>query len=106
MKSETFNTFWKEHLPELAKLIKALIPEIGDEYRASDDFQDHTPAMAITISVNADCSEWSYQTGDNSYTGGCYRHPFWGVGTIYRDSKPMDLANELVESLAEIIEWE
>ena len=90
----------KEFETALASLIAELIPTIGDEYRASNDPQDDTPGMALT--VGADTEGWSYQTGDNSYTGGAYGYATWGVGYLYRDSNPVERAHEIADELAEL----
>lgn len=95
-------------VPEWTKLIKSLIPEIGDDYRASDDPEDDTPGMSVTVGFTPESEDkdasWHYQTGDNSYSGGAYGHANWGVVSIYRDSKPSeiaeDIANQIGESLA------
>lgn len=103
MKEKQFNEFKAKTLPELTTLLKELQKDIGNEYRASEDPFDDTPAMQITISTNDDLSHWSYQTGDNSYSGSCYPDPYWGIGTLTRESNCNDLANELLESLAEVL---
>lgn len=93
--------------PNWVKLITALIPEIQDEYRASDDPGDNTPAMCLTIGFTPETEDrdysWHYQTGDNSFTGGAYGHAFWAVVTIFRDSVPSEIADEIADELAEII---
>jgi hypothetical protein len=86
-----------EFKAELASLVRDLIPDIGDDYRASDDPSDDTPGMQITI--GADANGWSYQTGDNSYTGGAYGYAYWGLGSIYRDSDPDDVAESMLSDL-------
>ena len=78
---------------ELTALLKALKPDIADDYRESPD---DLPGMDVTIGVPADLSEWSYQTGDNSYTGGAYAYPYWGVGRLYRRSNSRELAAQIV----------
>jgi hypothetical protein len=85
----------------LTSLIGRLIPRIGDEYRASEE--DEQPGMQLTIGADAD--DWSYQTGDNSYSGGAYRYAHWGVGAIYRDSDPAEVAESIVLNLEEQFEW-
>ena len=84
---------------ELTALVACLQKEIGDDYRASED--DETPSMQITIATNDAIDAWTYQTGDNSYTGGCYHFPHWGVGAIYRDSNPADVAKGLIADMLE-----
>jgi hypothetical protein len=81
----------------LTALIAGLIPKIGDDYRASDDPSDDVPGMQITIGADGD--GWSYQTGDNSYTGDAYGYQYWGLGAIYRDSDPAEVAEELLRDL-------
>jgi len=103
MKGKTFDQFWLENKPDLVNLIAVLKTEITNDMRESED---EDPYMQITISVNEDCTEWTYQTGDNSYSGGCYLHAFWGVGYIYKTDKPQDVANELIGDLANQIEFE
>ena len=85
-------------LDEITQLIAALHPEIADDYRATDDPHDDTPAMQITIATT-DGEEWSYQTGDNSYTGGAYSYRYWGVGSLARDDNPRDVAEQLLEQV-------
>lgn len=105
MNTKTFDTFWDKNKPYLVRLVADLQREIDDNFRAYED--DDEPGMYITISVNANCTTWSYQTGDNSYTGSCYGDPYWGVGAIYRDSDPAEVAQSLIDDLADAIgDWE
>ena len=82
---------------EWARLLRALKVDIADDYRASDDSQ---PGMRVTFGLSADGS-WSYQTGDNSFTGGAYGHPFWGVISLYRRGNCKDLAQYAFDQCAE-----
>jgi hypothetical protein len=84
-----------EFTAQIAALVAELIPTIGDEYRASED--DEVPGMMLTIGADAD--GWSYQTGDNSYTGGAYSYSAWGIGYIYRDSDPAQVADDIASDL-------
>jgi len=86
---------------EIAKLLTQLKPDIGDDYRASDDPEDSTPGMQVTIGAD-ETGAWSYQTGDNSYTGGAYGMPYWGVISLYRRSNCRDLARDAVDQIAEL----
>lgn len=85
---------------EIARLLRSLKPEIEDEYRATDAPDDITPGMCVTIGASPD-GTWSYQTGDNSYTGGAYGHKYWGVTYLYRRSNCQELAREVVDEIAE-----
>lgn len=92
---------------EIERLLKALKPDIGDEYRASDDPADNLPGMCVTIGATFHPEDgtitWSYQTGDNSYSGGAYSHAHWGVVYLYRRSNSRQLAHEAVNEIAESI---
>ena len=85
---------------EIRRLLISLKPAIGDEYRCTDDPDDDTPGMLVTIGASAD-GRWSYQTGDNSFTGGAYGHPVWGLCYLYRRSNCAELASECVDEIAE-----
>jgi hypothetical protein len=89
---------------EIASLLRALQPTIGDDYRATDDPSDDTPGMCVTIGASPDGS-WSYQTGDNSYSGGAYGHPAWGVVYLYRDSDPAELAGDALDQIADALQY-
>lgn len=90
----------KTVLVEWTRLLKSLKKDIGDEYRASDDPDDETPGMQVTfgVTIHKDGSlSWSYQTGDNSYTGGAYGHPYWGVVSLYRRPRSREVAEEAMD---------
>lgn len=87
------------------KLVESLIPQIDDDYRASED--DDIPGMCLTIGFTPETREsnasWSYQTGDNSYSGGAYSHPHWAVVSIYRDSKPSEIVDDIESQLGDLV---
>lgn len=91
-------------VPEWTRLLIDLKRQISDEYRASDDPDDTTPGMQVTIGFTpADedsGASWDYQTGDNSYTGGAYCHAHWGVISLYRRSNSRELAKDIAEQIA------
>ncbi len=90
----------KEIENEVYRLLVSLKGDICDDYRASDDPEDSTPGMQVTVST-ADMQSWNYQTGDNSYSGGCYGDPHWSVIYLYRRSNCKALATEAVTELAD-----
>ena len=104
MKEKQFNEFKAKTLPELTTLLKELQKDIGEEYRATED--DTEPSMFITIASDDDLTTWTYQTGDNSYSGSCYSYNHWGIGSLYRHSDCADLANDLLESLADTYDYD
>ncbi len=84
-----------EFIEQITALVADLIPTIADDYRV--DEESAVPGMLLTVGADAD--GWSYQTGDNSYTGGAYGYASWGLGYIYRDSDPLDVANSIADDL-------
>ena len=91
---------------EWTKLFSSLIPLIVDDYRATNDPDDNEPGVCVTIGFtpaddDRDAS-WSYQTGDNSFSGGAYKHPHWAVVYLSRDSVPAELADDVVSQFAEL----
>ena len=57
--------------------------------------------LDLTIAVSSKGDDWSYQTGDNSFTGGAYLNPHWGVATIEIYTTESDLFNDLIEQIEE-----
>lgn len=94
---------------QIAALLVCLKRDIGDDYRASDDPDDNTPGMCVTIGFTPASEDlpysWSYQTGDNSFTGGAYGHPHWGVVSLYRRSNSRELAKDCVDQISEACVW-
>lgn len=104
MKQKTFNNFWdKETVENLVAVINAVKKEIDDDMIQEGGDE---PSIQITISTDRACGQWSYQTGDNCYSGSCYGDPYWGVGRIHRDTDASELVRELIEDLANQIDFE
>jgi hypothetical protein len=88
-------------LPEksdIEGLVNDCKAEISDEYRAYED--DDEPGIQLTIGWDGK-KDWSFQTGDNSYTGGAYHYPHWAVVAVYRDTDASEIAVEIHEQLEE-----
>lgn len=103
---KTTEAEYKRLEKQVTLLLKSLKGDIGDDYRATDDPDDNTPGMCVTIGASPQSDgvlSWSYQTGDNSFTGGAYSHSFWGVGWLYRRSNCKAIAHDMVEEIAEAI---
>lgn len=96
-----------ELIPQWTRLFIDLKKQIGDEYRASDDPDDNTPGMCVTIGFTPETEDkdasWSYQTGDNSFTGGAYSHPHWAVVSLYRRSNSRKIAEDCGDQIAELV---
>jgi len=87
-------------LSHLRSLFVDLKRHIDDDCRA-DEFDD-VPGMCVTIGWNEQTGEWSYQTGDNSFTGSAYLYPHWAVVYLYRRSNSRDLAVDAINQLADL----
>ena len=55
----------------------------------------------LTVGYSPESQSWGYQTGDNSFTGGAYGHPFWGVVWLSQDDDAKNVANDLAEQISE-----
>lgn len=103
---DKYDQFKERILPEVIELIEHCKKFIGEEYRSvSQDVDDNTPMMDITISCDDSLEEWTYQTGDNSYTGSCYHYPYWGVTSIDRESNSKEIAEYLIDDMLENMYW-
>lgn len=88
---------------EVKKDLKILIDENLKHWQGYieeplQDDDDHS--VQLTVGLNDAGTEWGYQTGDNSFTGGAYSSPHWAV--VYFDSETN--ADSLLEDLLRDIE--
>ena len=89
---------------ELRSLFIELKQDIGDDYRCTlDDDDAGPPSMDVTIGWTPETGSYSYQTGDNSYTGGAYGHPYWAVVYLDRRSNSTEMAREVRRQLDELV---
>lgn len=88
---------------EIYELVRAVKQDISNEYRATNEPDDEIPGIQLTVATNYDNSKWSYQTGDNSYTGGAYLLPHWAVVEVYRSSNCREIANDIFDQWADLI---
>lgn len=105
MTDSELDSRFAELLPEWVALVADLIPTIADDYRATDDPDDNEPGMCLTVASDNELSQWSYQTGDNSFSGGAYGLPHWAVVYLSRDSDPAQVAEDIASQLGELI-WQ
>ena len=62
--------------------------------------------LDLTVGASGEGREkWSYQTGDNSYTGGAYAYPHWAVITVYPRTNAKDAAKEILSQWRSLTEW-
>ena len=84
-------------IKDVAALVRHTKPFIEDDYIADDDL----PGIDLTVGWDPDTGEWSWQSGDNSFTGGAYFYPLWGVVRVYRQSNSRDLARDIIAQIDE-----
>ena len=90
-------------IKDIGALLISLKPTIGAEYRADAlSADDTTPSMLVTIGAD-ESGNWSWQTGDNSYSGGAYHYPHWALVTLTRRANCTELARDAVDQIAELI---
>ncbi len=87
---------------EIRNLLISLKPTICDDDRTHEEAT--LPGIAITVGAKPtpDGIVWAFQTGDNSYTGGAYGFPHWGVCDLHRRDNTTDLARDIVEQFLEL----
>ena len=94
-------------IKDLAELIKQLKPAIEGNFSAYEEIDPEDagdpPSMLLTVGWSAESGEWSWQTGDNSYTGGAYHYPTWATVAIHRRSNSKELARDIRNQLSEAI---
>ena len=89
-------------LSELVRHVARQVPRANDpdanDYRED---QDSLPSIDLTIGWDPDDGAWSYQTGDNSFTGSAYGYPIWAVTAVYRRQDSRAVARDLINQLDE-----
>jgi len=61
------------------------------------------PTIGLTVAISADGTEWNYQTGDNSYTGGAYGLPHWAVVELGADTDADDVISDVFEQWGDLL---
>lgn len=96
-----------KEIAALVRYVKAQVPKDDPDYIADEEDK---PGIDLTIGVDVETGDWSYQSGDNSYMGGAYGYRDWGVTRVYRSSNSRDVARDLIEQVAEqgasYLEWQ
>ena len=67
--------------------------------------EDSAPWQDLTVGMNTR-GEWSWQTGDNSFTGAAYGYPHWAVVSIGLHPSDLDMEDtyeEIVSQLADLM---
>ena len=90
----------KNYLKEdLTKLIKLNL----DEWKSwlNEDVDSDEGWGTLTIGFDDDNEEWSYQTGDNNYTGGAYGFHNWLVVNFSTECTVEEVLERLCEEYQE-----
>ena len=91
-------------LSALVRYVSQQVPRVSDHDAADyiDKWSgDPLPSICLTIGWDPDDGAWSYQTGDNSFTGGAYGYPIWAVTSVYRRQDSRAVARDLIDQLDE-----
>ena len=90
----------------LAALIREIKKDVSPEFRASDDPDDDTPAILLTVGADGKGrNSWSWQTGDNSYSGGAYGYRAWGLGYVTKTCNSREVAKGILDEIAESLSY-
>jgi hypothetical protein len=91
-------------MTDLDREVKSDIREFLELNMAAfrDDAKEYG-GMDITIACNDDGTQWNYQTGDNSYTGGAYGLQHWAVDTIDDEMTWDDVYQSIINQLEDLI---
>ena len=89
----------------LVRHVKKQVPRRSDS--DAEDYIDRfsgaeSPSIDLTIGFDPETSEWSWQSGDNSFTGGAYGYPLWAVTSIYKTDNSVTVAKYLIDQLGEL----
>ena len=87
-----------KEIAALVRHVKSYVPKDDSDYIADEEDK---PGIDLTIGVDVETGDWSYQSGDNSYMGGAYRYRDWGVTRVYRSSNSRDVARDLLDQVAD-----
>lgn len=84
---------------DIRELVAEVRKGIHSDCRCSEDPEDNEPGICLTVGADVNGS-WSWQTGDNSFTGGAYHYPHWAVVCVRQDDSDQ-LDSDILEQLAE-----
>ncbi len=59
--------------------------------------------MELTVTTNDTGTFWGYQTGDNSFTGGCHHFQHWAVTYVRIDTDIDELYAAIVDELESLL---
>ena len=96
-------TLTHEVCTDIAQFLDLNMVEWRREARNINRFNDDDIGIELTVATNDIGDTWSFQTGDNSFTGGCYSLPHWAVTWINDDSNIHDIYKDIIDQLEELL---
>ena len=92
----------KKVLVELVQIIKKDVRKHGAQKSEWDD-DDADQTLTLTVGANGEGrNQWSFQTGDNSFTGGAYLYPHWAVVEVGERDNAGQVADDILDQLSEL----
>ena len=91
---------FKKDLKELAKRIKRYVLENPDLFWNVETEQSE---CQLTVGCDGVSTDFGYQTGDNSYSGGAYSYPHWAIVTITNHSNIEEVSKDLINQFYDLI---
>ena len=83
---------------DLSTLIASYVSELPP-YPENPEDEDPESVLEFTLGYTPEDETWGYQTGDNSFVGGAYSHPFWGVTWLTSETNSEETAKELINEI-------
>ena len=110
-----FVTTDEDFRADILAIAASLAADYAAEYPDDPDDPDDLDSpefdspMLLTIGVSLDTEtnlvSWGWQSGDNSYTGGAYSHPYWGVVYYVPGAEAKDYLAWIVDDLINALPW-
>lgn len=98
--SMDLNEFKKDLIGYIDAIKQDIEPGMVDPL---DSDYDAIPYISLTVGTDDKMTQWGYQTGDNSFTGGAYSFPHWAVTEITEEQGSGDIADEVIKQLTELL---
>mgnify|MGYP003628509056 FL=1 len=86
------------------KVEEILVQYLPDSYPSQEDL-DNLETLQMTFASD-DLETFTFQSGDNSFSGACYGLKHWGVVELAWDSDCKELAIDAVAQIADAVEME
>jgi hypothetical protein len=92
-------------IDEMEKKVEEILElYLPDSYPSQEDL-DNPETLQMTFASD-DLETFTFQSGDNSFSGACYGLKHWGVVELAWDSDCKELAIDAVAQIADAVEME